>query len=90
MVGLFIQLVFLGMFMLLTFYVGGVARRKGAASPVPIQVFICMWVTMILLVIRNVYRVVEYLKGENAYMNTHEVGLSPLQHHCNVTHACLL
>ena len=73
MVGLFIQLVFLGMFLLLALYVGLVARRKGAANPVPAQVFACMWVTMTLLVVRNIYRVVEYLKGDSAYMNVHEV-----------------
>ena len=73
MVGLFIQLGFLGMFLLLTLYVGLVARRKRAANPVPVQVFACMWVTMTLLVVRNVYRVVEYLEGDTAYMNVHEV-----------------
>ena len=72
MIGLFVQLGFIAAFMLLTIYIGLAALRKGSASPVPHQVFVCMWVTMALIIFRNVYRVVEYLQGQRGYLARHE------------------
>ena len=71
LIGLAIQLFFFFLFACLTVYIYRADRR--AASRVPIQVYMCMWLTMLGITIRNIYRIVEIGIGWAGYLNTHEV-----------------
>ena len=39
----------------------------------PMQVYLCMWLTVLGITIRNIYRIVEIGIGWAGYLNTHEV-----------------
>ena len=71
LIGLAIQLFFFALFACLTVYIYRADRAKAAC--VPMQVYLCMWLTMFGISVRNVYRIIEIGIGWAGYLNTHEV-----------------
>jgi len=71
LIGLAIQLFFFASFTFVTFYVWRL-QRKVKGSHVPPQVFVCLCSTILLITMRNIYRVVEIAVGWAGKYNTHE------------------
>lgn len=71
LIGLAIQLLFFASFTVVTAYVFHLQRTK-ASNKVPFPVYICLTVTILLITMRNIYRVVEIAVGWGGYLNTHE------------------
>ena len=76
--GLFVQLVFFGLFVI----TAAVFQRKGAAylKSLPKDItwkkhLFALYGTSILILIRSVFRVIEYLQGNNGYLLRREVFL---------------
>lgn len=62
LIGLAIQLLFFASFTVVTAYVFHLQRTK-ASNKVPFPVYICLTVTILLITMRNIYRVVEIAVG---------------------------
>lgn len=78
-VGLIVQLVFFGFFIIVTV----VFHRRMAASPTEVSVIITQWHTYmrilyaasVLIMVRSVYRVLEYLQGSEGGLKQNEMFL---------------
>ncbi|GKZ80831.1 hypothetical protein AnigIFM56816_005064 [Aspergillus niger] len=78
-VGLIVQLVFFGFFIIVTV----VFHRRMAASPTEVSVIITQWHTYmrilyaasVLIMVRSVYRVIEYLQGSEGGLKQNEMFL---------------
>lgn len=71
LIGLAIQLFFFASFAGVTAYVYHLQRTK-AANAVPIQLYICLAATIVLITLRNIYRVIEIAVGWAGYLNATE------------------
>ncbi|KAL3417704.1 rta1 domain-containing protein [Phlyctema vagabunda] len=79
-VGLIVQIIFFGCFSM----IAGLFHKRIAANPtrqsqslnVPWQRFlVVLYVVSLLIMIRSVFRLIEYIQGEKGYLMTHEVYL---------------
>lgn len=71
LIGLAIQLFFFANFTAVTAYVYYLQKRR-ASNKVPFQLYIGLTATILLITMRNAYRVVEIAVGWAGYLNTHE------------------
>lgn len=71
-IGLGIQLFFFASFTFVAAYVYRLQQTK-ASSRVPSQVYICLFTTIALITMRNIYRVIELAVGWEGKYNTNEV-----------------
>ncbi|DBA83221.1 TPA: hypothetical protein ACH3X2_006734 [Trebouxia sp. C0005] len=71
LIGLAIQLFFFSSFTLVAGYVYRLQQTQ-ASNKVPGQVYVCLFVTIALITMRNVYRVIELAAGWSGKYNTNE------------------
>ena len=71
LIGLAIQLLFFASFTFVTLYVWRL-QRKNKGSHVAPQVFVCLFATILLITMRNIYRVIEIAVGWAGKFNKHE------------------
>lgn len=72
LIGLAVQLVFFASFTFVALHVCRL-QRKNATVQVSPQVFVCLFTTIALITLRNVYRLIELADGWEGKYNTHEV-----------------
>ena len=78
LIGLAIQLFFFASFAGVTAYVYHLQRTK-AANAVPIQLYICLAATIVLITLRNIYRVIEIAVS---YLLAMLIPVNALSLHC--------
>ncbi|KAL0055876.1 hypothetical protein WJX82_005320 [Trebouxia sp. C0006] len=71
LIGLAVQLLFFATFSVVTAYVYHLQRTK-ASNKVPFLIYVALLATILLITMRNAYRVVEIAVGWGGYLNTHE------------------
>lgn len=72
LIGLAIQLFFFASFTFVALYVLSL-QRKGSTRNVSPLAFVCLFVTIALITLRNIYRVIEIADAWDGKYNTHEV-----------------
>mmetsp|Transcript_28830 Transcript_28830/g.63520 ORF Transcript_28830/g.63520 Transcript_28830/m.63520 type:complete len:320 (-) Transcript_28830:905-1864(-) len=73
LVGLFLQLFFFTLFTLLVIHVQRSERYGFRANARFYPVFWCLYSTIALMYVRNIFRVIEFAQGFRGYLATHEV-----------------
>ena len=73
LVGLAVQLAFFALFILVTLYVYRCQGKMPPTAAAPKQVYICLLLTIILITIRNIFRVAETAMKWTGYLMVHEV-----------------
>ena len=73
LIGLAVQLAFFALFILVTLYVYRCQKKMPPSAAAPKQVYICLLLTIILITIRNIFRVAETAMKWTGYLMVHEV-----------------
>ncbi|SPO07405.1 related to Rtm1p [Cephalotrichum gorgonifer] len=77
-VGLFVQITIFSFFMVtaVAFHRRQTRKSQGAAAGVPWKRHLCvLYVVSVIILIRSIFRVVEYLQGNGGYLISHEIFL---------------
>ncbi|KAH8587910.1 putative RTA1 domain protein [Bisporella sp. PMI_857] len=80
LIGLFIQIVFFGLFALVALIWHKRMRSNSANLPLPAHLpwpkhMYVLYLTIVLIMVRSIIRVIEYIQGSDGYILTHEVFL---------------